>query len=72
MSAPDLSLLTKRRFGPVFVVMLLGAFNDNLLKFALLFLANFSLYADEPGKGGMLASHSSRVETPPVSWCAVR
>src|SRR6185295_665124 len=24
------------------------------------------------GKGGMLASHSSRVETPPVSWWAVR
>ena len=56
MSAPDLSLLTKRRFGPVFVVMFLGAFNDNLLKFALLFLANFSLYAGDPGKGGMLAT----------------
>ena len=61
MSAPDLSLLTKRRFGPVFVVMLLGAFNDNLLKFALLFLANFSLYADEPGKGGMLATVATGV-----------
>ena len=56
MSAPDLSLLTKRRFGPVFVVMFLGAFNDNLLKFALLFLANFSLYAGEPDKGGILAT----------------
>ena len=56
MSAPDLSLLSKRRFGPVFVVMFLGAFNDNLLKFALLFLANFSLYVDEPGKGEMLAT----------------
>jgi len=61
MSAPDLSLLTKRRFGPVFVVMFLGAFNDNLLKFALLFLANFSLYADEPGKGGMLATVATGV-----------
>lgn len=56
MSAPDLSLLVKRRFGPVFVVMFLGAFNDNLLKFALLFLANFVLYADDPGKGEILAT----------------
>lgn len=56
MSAPDLSLLAKRRFGPVFVVMFLGAFNDNLLKFSLLFLANFSLYVNHPGKGEILAT----------------
>lgn len=56
MSAPDLSLLAKRRFGPVFLVMFLGAFNDNLLKFALLFLASFSLYIDEPAKAGILAT----------------
>uniref|UniRef100_UPI0035C9C0A6 MFS transporter n=1 Tax=uncultured Sphingomonas sp. TaxID=158754 RepID=UPI0035C9C0A6 len=41
MSSPDFSLLAKRRFGPVFVVQFLGAFNDNVLKFALLFLASF-------------------------------
>lgn len=45
MSAPDLSLLGKRRFAPLFAVQFLGAFNDNLLKFAILFLANFGLYA---------------------------
>lgn len=56
MSAPDFSLLTKRRFAPFFVVQFLGAFNDNLLKFALLFLANFSIYADAPEKAGMLAT----------------
>lgn len=56
MSAPDLSLLTKRRFGPVFVVMFLGAFNDNLLKFSLLFLANFSLYVNHPDEGEILAT----------------
>lgn len=56
MSAPDLSLLAKRRFGPVFVVMFLGAFNDNLFKFSLLFLANFSLYVNHPGKGEILAT----------------
>jgi acyl-[acyl-carrier-protein]-phospholipid O-acyltransferase/long-chain-fatty-acid--[acyl-carrier-protein] ligase len=56
MSAPDLSLLGKRRFAPLFVVQFLGAFNDNLLKFALLFLANFGLYAAEPAKAEMLAT----------------
>src|SRR4028118_1894926 len=56
MYAPDLSLLGKRRFAPLFVVQFLGAFNDNLLKFALLFLANFGLYAAEPDKAEMLAT----------------
>ncbi|WP_255326460.1 acyl-[ACP]--phospholipid O-acyltransferase [Sphingobium sp. EM0848] len=56
MSAPDLSLLTKRRFAPLFVVQFLGAFNDNLLKFALLFLANFGLYHAQPDKAEMLAT----------------
>lgn len=56
VSAPDLSLLTKRRFAPMFVVQFLGAFNDNLLKFAMLFLANFSIYAAEPAKAEMLAA----------------
>jgi acyl-[acyl-carrier-protein]-phospholipid O-acyltransferase/long-chain-fatty-acid--[acyl-carrier-protein] ligase len=56
MSAPDISLLSKRRFGPLFVVQFLNALNDNLLKFALLFLANFDLYAAAPGKAEMLAT----------------
>ncbi|HEY0084708.1 MAG TPA: acyl-[ACP]--phospholipid O-acyltransferase [Allosphingosinicella sp.] len=56
MSAPDLSLLGKRRFGPLFAVQFLGAFNDNLLKFALLFLANFGLYAADPARAEMLAT----------------
>lgn len=51
MSAPDLSLLIKRRFGPMFVVQFLGAFNDNLMKFAMLFLANFGIFAIQPAKG---------------------
>ncbi len=59
MAAPDLSLLAKRRFGPIFAVQFLGAFNDNLLKFALLFLASFTIYAAEPGKAEMLASISA-------------
>lgn len=56
MSAPDLSLLARRRFAPMFVVQFLGAFNDNLLKFAMLFLANFGIFAAEPEKAEMLAA----------------
>ena len=55
MSAPDLTLLGKRRFGPLFVVQFLGAFNDNVLKFAMLFLANFTIYVGAPEKAEMLA-----------------
>jgi acyl-[acyl-carrier-protein]-phospholipid O-acyltransferase/long-chain-fatty-acid--[acyl-carrier-protein] ligase len=56
VSAPELSLLTKRRFAPMFIVQFLGAFNDNLLKFAMLFLANFTIFVKEPGKAEMLAA----------------
>ncbi|HEV2079088.1 MAG TPA: MFS transporter [Allosphingosinicella sp.] len=56
MPAPAFPLLRTRRFGPIFAVQFLGAFNDNLLKFALLFLASFGLYAAEPGKTEMLAT----------------
>ncbi|VWX46533.1 acyl-[ACP]--phospholipid O-acyltransferase [Novosphingobium sp. 9U] len=54
MSAPDLSLLGKRRLGPMFAVQFLGAFNDNLLKYALVFMASFTIYAGEPDKAGQL------------------
>jgi acyl-[acyl-carrier-protein]-phospholipid O-acyltransferase/long-chain-fatty-acid--[acyl-carrier-protein] ligase len=56
MSGSNLSLLAKRRFAPVFVVQFLGAFNDNLLKFSMLFLANFGLYVAQPEKAKMLAA----------------
>ena len=56
MSAPDLSLLGTRRLGPLFAVQFLGAFNDNLLKFALLFLANFGVGAVAPGEAAELAT----------------
>ncbi|MGJ0238843.1 acyl-[ACP]--phospholipid O-acyltransferase [Novosphingobium fluoreni] len=54
MSAPDLSLLGKRRLGPMFAVQFLGAFNDNLLKYALVFLASFTIYKGDPDKAGQL------------------
>jgi acyl-[acyl-carrier-protein]-phospholipid O-acyltransferase/long-chain-fatty-acid--[acyl-carrier-protein] ligase len=54
-------LLTKRRFAPMFAVQFLGAFNDNLLKFAMLFLANFSIYAEQPERAEMLAAIASGV-----------
>ncbi len=65
MSAPDLSLLAKRRFAPLFVVQFLGAFNDNLLRFAMIFLATFTLYRDEPGRAEMLATVAAGLFTLP-------
>lgn len=56
MSAPDFSLLAKRRFGPLFVVQFLGAFNDNVLRYAMLFLANFTIFANAPEQSAMLAT----------------
>jgi acyl-[acyl-carrier-protein]-phospholipid O-acyltransferase / long-chain-fatty-acid--[acyl-carrier-protein] ligase len=56
MSAPDLSLLTKRRFGPLFVVQFLGAFNDNVLKYAMLFLASYTIYKNDPGQVELLGA----------------
>ena len=56
MSAPQFSLLARRRFAPLFVVQFLGAFNDNALKFAMLFFANFTLFAAAPEKSELLAT----------------
>ena len=61
MAAPDFSLLIKRRYGPLFAVQFLGAFNDNLLKFALLFLANFTLYRADPARAEVLATVATGV-----------
>lgn len=41
------SLLNKRRFLPLFVTQLLGAFNDNLYKNAMVLFLVYSVYNDE-------------------------
>ena len=56
MGSQNLTLVLKRRFGPIFTVQFLGAFNDNLLKFAMLFLANFGIFASQPEKAELLAA----------------
>ena len=56
MAAPNLSLLFRRRFAPMFVVQFLGALNDNLLKFAMLFMVNFGIFATRPEDAEMLAA----------------
>jgi acyl-[acyl-carrier-protein]-phospholipid O-acyltransferase / long-chain-fatty-acid--[acyl-carrier-protein] ligase len=61
MATADLSLLAKRRFAPLFWVQFLGAFNDNLLKFALLFLANFGVAALEPRDAEIFATITTGV-----------
>jgi len=42
------SLLTKRRFLPLFITQFLGAFNDNLYKNALVVLITFILVKELP------------------------
>ena len=59
MSAPDFSLLTRRRFAPMFAVQFLGAFNDNVLKFAMLTLAAFTLYRSDPDHVALLGNIAS-------------
>jgi MFS family permease len=43
----SLLLLAKRRFLPLFVTQMLGAFNDNLFKFAMIVLVIYEVYDDE-------------------------
>lgn len=42
----SLRLLTKRRFAPLFATQLLGAFNDNLFKNAMVLFVVYSVYSD--------------------------
>ena len=43
----SIRLLKKRRFLPLFVTQLLGAFNDNLFKNAMVLFVVYSVYNDE-------------------------
>lgn len=51
-----LQLLATRRFGPLFVTQLLGAFNDNLFRTALVFLVAYDVAAADARGAAMLAS----------------
>lgn len=61
MATANLSLLACRRFAPLFWVQFLSAFNDNLLKFALLFMASFGVAKLSPADAEMLAVVSTGV-----------
>ncbi|MHB9880465.1 MFS transporter [Pacificimonas sp. ICDLI1SI03] len=54
-----LKLLATRRFGPFFGVQYLGAFNDNLYRFGLLFLITYRLMADRPAEAAQLVTMAS-------------
>jgi acyl-[acyl-carrier-protein]-phospholipid O-acyltransferase/long-chain-fatty-acid--[acyl-carrier-protein] ligase len=56
MASPDISLLAKRRFAPMFVVQFLGAFNDNVVRYAMLALATYGLGRASPIRPEVLAS----------------
>jgi hypothetical protein len=43
---PSLSLLSKRRFLPLFATQFLGAFNDNLYKSAMVILVTYAVFND--------------------------
>ena len=51
-----LHLLATRRFGPLFVTQLLGAFNDNLYRTALVFIVAYDIAAADPARAAFLAS----------------
>ncbi len=65
MSAPQFSLLGTRRLGPLFVVQFLTALNDNLFKFAMLFLATYTIFAGQPDRSAMLALVATALFTLP-------
>ncbi len=50
------TLLATRRFGPLFVTQLLGAFNDNLFRTALVFIVAYDLAAADPKAAALLAT----------------
>ena len=58
MSAPDLRLLGRRRFAPLFATQFLGALNDNLMRYAVLFMASFGVAALPPAEAATLATVS--------------
>ena len=55
MPAPQWALLARRRFLPLFATQFLGAFNDNLYRSAMLFLAAFTLYRGAPDRAALSA-----------------
>ena len=44
-------LLRSRRFLPLFVTQLLGAFNDNLYRYAVVYFLVFNVFNDEKQEG---------------------
>ncbi|MER2264387.1 acyl-[ACP]--phospholipid O-acyltransferase [Methylobacterium oxalidis] len=55
------SLMTARRFAPLFWCQFFSAFNDNFLKNALAFLILFKIGASNPGQSGILITLASAV-----------
>ena len=51
-----MNLFATRRFAPLFLTQLLGAFNDNVFKNAIVMLITFRLATSEPGNAQMLVT----------------
>ena len=54
--AKPFALLTQRRFAPLFVTNMLGTFNDNLFKTALLMMASYGLFRAAPERAALLGA----------------
>ncbi len=52
----SLRLLGQRRFLPLFVTQFLGAFNDNLFRTAMVILAIYYIYRNDPASGTLFSS----------------
>ena len=61
------ALLGTRRFAPLFAVQFLGAFNDNLFRFGLLFLVTYSLLANDPARAAELVTLAGGLFVLPVA-----
>ncbi|MEE4349093.1 MAG: MFS transporter [Pacificimonas sp.] len=51
-----IQLLSTRRFGPLFAVQFLTAYNDNLFRFGLLFYLTYGLMVNEPDAAAQLVT----------------
>ena len=67
-----MTLLTTRRFAPLFVTQFLNALNDNLFKTAMLFLVTYRLMADDPaGAAGLVSVAAGMLMLPFILFSGI-
>lgn len=66
----SLKLLLSRRFGPMFLTMVLGAFNDHFYKNALIIIITYSLASQMKIEAGVLINFAGAVFILPFLFCS--